>query len=279
MPIIGPLYSTVFYAPIVNLLVSIYYGLTFLHIPFAIGFSIIILTIIIRLALWPFMTKQLQSAKKMAELKPHLEVLKKKHGDNKQALSTAQMALYKEHGINPAGGCLPILLQFAVMIALYQAIYAFFGGAKAMIEINKHLYISSWQMHKTPDLTFFGLNLVNKPSDIFHLSWLIILVPVLTAALQLIQSKMMTPSVPKERASDSPKEKKEKEGMEDAMVSVQSQMLYLIPVMVGYAAFQFPIGLALYWNTSTIFGIIQQYKVTGWGGLASWKNLAQKYIK
>ena len=69
------------------------------------------------------------------------------------------------------------------------------------------------------------------------------------------------------------KEAKEKEGMEDAMASMQGQMVYLMPVMIGYFAFQFPVGLAIYWNTFTIMGIVQQYRVAGWGGMQHlWKK-------
>ncbi|MDD2822603.1 MAG: YidC/Oxa1 family membrane protein insertase [Candidatus Daviesbacteria bacterium] len=275
MQIIGDIFNTVLFAPILNLLVAILKGAEFIHLPGALGLSIILLTVLIRLLVWPFMQTQLKSARKMAELKPHLDFLKTKHKGDKQALASAQMALYKEHGINPAGGCIPALIQIPIIIALYQTILAFFNTS-GLENINKALYVKDWHFLTPPNLDFFGLNLATKPSDFGQYGILLLLIPVVTGALQLIQSKMMAPEKPiKEYPSDSPKEKKEKESTEDSMAMMQSQMMFMMPLMVGYFAFSFPIGLALYWNTFTVLGIIQQYKISGWGGLKDWI----KYIK
>ena len=112
------------------------------------------------------------------------------------------------------------------------------------------------------------------PSQFGHFGVFLRLIPILTAVLTFVQSKMALPKSVKEYPSDSPKEKKEKEGMEESMSQVQSQMVYMMPLMIGYFAFNFPIGLAIYWNTYTILGIIQQYKISGWGGL---EDLVKKY--
>lgn len=276
MQIIIDLFNAVFFAPVVNLLVIILKSLEFAHIPGALGFAIIILTIFIRLIVWPFMGAQLKSARKMADLKPHLDALKKKHGKDKQALAAAQMALYKEHGVNPAGGCLPSIIQIPIIIALYQTIFAFFSGAEGVTKVNHSLYVPSWNLNTSPDLNFLGINLASKPSEFGSIGFLILLIPVLTAALQFLQSKMMTPKIVKEYPSDSSKEKKEKEDLGDSMSAIQSQMTYMMPIMIGYFAFQFPVGLALYWNTFTILGIIQQYLISGWGGLEGWVKLIRK---
>lgn len=276
MQVIGDVFNTLLFGPIVNLLVMIYHGLSFVHLPGAFGFAIIILTIIIRLLVWPFMSTQLKSAKKMAELKPHLDELKRKHGKDKQSFAKAQMALYKEHGVNPAGGCLPALIQIPIIIALYQAILAFFGDGAGLEKINKLLYVPSWQLNSSPDLNFFGLNLAVKPSEFTSLGLFLLMIPIITALLQFIQSKMMAPKTVKEYKSDSPKEKKEKEDIQDSMAAIQGQMMYMMPIMVGYFAFQFPIGLALYWNTFTILGIVQQYFISGWGGMEGWIKLIRR---
>lgn len=276
MQIIGDIFNLVFLGPVINLLVVILHGLESLHIPGALGFSIIILTILIRLLVWPFMATQLKSARKMAELKPQLDELKKKHKDDKQGMAAAQMALYKEHGVNPAGGCVPSLIQIPIIIALYQSILAFFGDGQGLDRVNSLLYLPSWKLSSPPDLHFLGINLATKPSQFAADGALLLLIPVITAVLQLFQSKMMAVAPIKEYPSDSPKEKKEKEGAEDSMAAVQSQMLYMMPVMVGYFAFQFPVGLALYWNTFTILGIIQQHRISGWGALTNWLPFLRK---
>lgn len=272
------IFNLVFMGPVVNLLVLIYQGLSAIHFPGALGFSIMFLTIIIRIIVWPFMGSQIKATKKMADLKPLLDALKIKHKDDKQSMAAAQMALYKEHGVNPAGGCLPAIIQIPVFIALYQAIINILPGAGGHIDnINKLIYIPSLKLPSTIDPNFFGLNLGIKPSDFGKYGILLLLIPLLTALLTFVQSKMALPKPVKKYPSDSPKEKKEKEGMEESMGQVQSQMVYMMPLMIGYFAFSFPIGLAIYWNSYTILGIIQQYKISGWGGIADYvskiKNL------
>lgn len=271
---IGDIFNLVFFGPVINLLVLILQGLQAIHIPGALGFSIMILTVVIRILVWPFMSSQIKATKKMADLKPHLDELKKKHKDDKKALASAQMALYKEHGVNPAGGCLPAIIQIPIFIALYQAIINILPGAGGNIEnINRLLYFPQFKIPSTLDPSFLGLNLGVKPSQFGTHGLLLLSIPLITAALTFVQSKMALPKPIKHYPSDSPKEGKEKEGMEESMGAVQSQMVYMMPLMIGYFAFSFPIGLAIYWNTYTIAGIIQQYKISGWGGMSLlWKR-------
>ncbi|MDO8570855.1 MAG: YidC/Oxa1 family membrane protein insertase [Candidatus Daviesbacteria bacterium] len=277
MQVITDIFNTFFMGPILNLLVLILDGLNFLHIPGAFGLSIIILTILIRILVWPLMTKQLKSAKKMQDLKPHLDALKVKHKGDKKAFAAAQMDLYKQHGVNPAGGCLPVLIQFPVLIALYQTIFAFFNGPTGLVQINNMLYPFVPHLKTVPSLDFLGISLAVKPSEFSQYGFLLLAIPLITALLTFFQSKMMMPPKPlKEYPADSPKEKKDKVSTEDAMGAMQGQMMYMMPVMIGYFAFQFPIGLALYWNTMTILGIYQQYKVSGWGGMESWVKIIKK---
>ncbi len=262
------LFNLVFMGPVINLLVVLYQGLWALHFPGALGFAIVIWSVLIRLLLWPSMTSQMKTTRKMAELKPHLEELKKKHKDDKQALASAQMALYKEHGVNPAGGCLPALIQLPIFFALYQAMINILPGAGGSIDkINSLLYFRELKITKSLDPSFLGLNLGFKPSEFGSHGAYLLLVPVVTAVLTFVQSKMAMPQPIKHYQSDSPKEEREKEGLEGSMTQVQSQMVYLMPVMIGWFAFSFPVGLAIYWNVYTILGIIQQYRVAGWGGL------------
>ncbi|MBI4036527.1 membrane protein insertase YidC [Candidatus Daviesbacteria bacterium] len=274
MELIGAIFNTFFFAPIVNLLILIFKLLHLVGVPGALGFAIIVLTVGIRFLIWPFTAAQIKSAQKMVSLKPHLDELKKKHQDDKKAFAEAQMALYKEHGVNPTSGCLPTLIQLPVFIALYQAIINVFPqtdgslAADGLDRINTVLYNSWLSLASAPDPNFFGFNLATKPAEFAHFGTWLLLVPILTGLLTFVQSKMMTPSPPKIYPSDSPKEKKEKVKTEDMMVGIQNQMTYLMPVMIGYFAFQFPVGLAIYWNTFTTMGIIQQYRISGWGGLA-----------
>lgn len=268
MSAIGDFFNTIFLIPVINLLIGIFQLLQALHIPGALGFAIIILTILIRFLVWPLMTTQIKATKKMADLKPHLDELKRQHTGDKQALARAQMELYKEHGVNPAGGCLPALLQIPIFIALYQAVINILPQANGNLGwINSILYFPILHLDSFPDPNFFGLNLGVKPWDFTKYGAVLLLVPAVTAFLTFVQSKMMMPkAIPPDHKT------------EDTMSQVQSQMVYLMPIMIGYFALQFPIGLAVYWNVYTILGIIQQHRLTGWGGMEGiWKSNYLKY--
>lgn len=276
MNIIGDIFNTIFLSPIINLLVLIYRFLDSFHLPGALGWAIVFLTILIRFLIWPFIASQLRSTSKIAALKPHLEALSKKHKGDKQALASAQMALYKEHGVNPAGGCLPSLIQLPAVIALYQTIQSLFDPSQGLGKINGFLYSPSWKLDQLPDLHFLGANLASKPSDFMQAGVLLLLVPVLTAVLQFAQSKMMAPKPLKPYPEDSKKELKEKATQQDTMSAMQSQMTFMMPLMIGYFSFSFPIGISIYWNTFTVIGIIQQYLISGWGGLEPWIKRLKK---
>lgn len=274
---IGDIFNTFLLAPVMNLVVLIIYLLDSAHIPGALGLAIIILTVIIGAITWPFRSAQIRTTKrlneKMQELRPQINALKEKFGKDKMGFNQAQAALLKEHGVNPAAGCLPSLLPVLLIIPLYQVIFAFFEGAKGLEKINYFLYSSQWHLKSLPDLHFFGVNLAAKPSEFGSAGPALLLIPVVTAGLTFVQSKMMAPVKIKHYKEDSPREEKEKEKSEDMTSAMQSQMTYMMPLMIGWIAFSFPIGLAIYWNTLTILGIVQQYKIAGLGGLTGlWKK-------
>lgn len=267
---IGDIFNILLLQPTLNLIVVILRSVEALHIPGALGISIILLTLIIKLVTWPLTNQQLKASKKMLELKPHMDALKNKHRGNQQALAAAQMQLYKEHGVNPAGGCLPAVLQILLIYPLYQVIQAFLEAGHGLERINYFLYDKSWHLDHLPDPHFLGLNLATKPSEFATAGVFLLLIPIITAALQFVLSKMMSPMGVPVKKDDKPKEVKEKAKEEDMATAMQGQMLVMMPVMIGFFAFQFPIGLALYWNTISILSIYQQYLITGWGGLEVW---------
>jgi YidC/Oxa1 family membrane protein insertase len=270
MQIIFDLFNTVFFNPTVNVLMFLLRLLEASSIPGALGLAIIILTVIIRMLIWPLMTAQMKSVKQMADLKPKLDELKKKHGSDKTALALAQQQLYKEAGVNPAAGCLPILIQFPILIALYQVIMAMFEGQHGLDRINNALYLDSWHLNQAPDAYFLGINIASKPGDFMTLGWILLFIPILTGVFQFLQSKMMAPKPLMVEKNDSKKEKEQKQSTDEAIAQVQSQMMYILPVMIAYFSYTLPVGLALYWNTLTIVSMIQQYRISGWGGLDPW---------
>ncbi|KKW10662.1 MAG: membrane protein insertase, yidc/oxa1 family, preprotein translocase subunit YidC [Microgenomates group bacterium GW2011_GWC1_49_7] len=246
--------------PIVNVLVGLYKLFEFLHIPGPLGFAVIGLTVLIRVLLYPLMAAQLRSAKKMSSMKPHMDALALKHKGDKQGLQQAQLALYKEHGVNPAAGCLPLLIQMPVLIALYNVFYQVLGNGnltKVIEEINQVVYVPILKL-TTLDLNFLGANLGVKPSQFQTHGYWLLLVPIITAGLQYWQTKlMMPPSAPKTQELV----KKDEKAPGDMAGDMQKQMAIITPLMFGYFALQFPLGLALYWNVFGIFGILQQLRV------------------
>jgi len=255
--------------PILNIMVAIYQLLFHIGVPSALGFSIILLTIVIRLILYPLMHKSLSQQRKMQQLTPHINKLKEKHKNDSKRLQMEQMALFKEHGVNPASGCLVMLVQIPILIGLYNVLLLVVH-AKSVVAINSRLYFDFLKLNHMWNTNFFGIPLGSTPKELFATVGVgIALVAVLTGALQLIQSKMMMPS-----SAEMPK--KDKKAEPDFATAFQTQSMYLLPVMVGFFSFSLPFGLSLYWNTLTIFGIIQQYIISGWGGAVDWFPFLKK---
>jgi YidC/Oxa1 family membrane protein insertase len=218
------------------------------------------------------------------ELAPHVAKLKEKHKNDNKTFFAEQQRLYKEHGISQQAGCLATLAQLPVLFALYQVLNGiFFVDGKAASSIQQIQHINAnvlpfLQIHSPLNTDFFSWSLAAVPSHVFQTQPLIFLVPIITGVLSFIQTKMMSPIPVKAYKSDSPKELKEKQEKGDMASQMQGQMLILAPLMIGFFSFGFPIGLSLYWNTSTIFGIIQQYKIGGWGGMTSiWQIVKKPY--
>lgn len=275
------LFDVLLINPIVNLLLVFYTALEAMKIPGALGFSIILLTLLIRLALWPLTGAQLKSSKKMAELKPHLEKIKSEHGSDKVRHQAEVSKLYKEHGVNPLSGCLPLVLQIPVFIALYQVLLKFvnLNSSELLTSINDRIYIPALRLESIPNASFFGINLSVKPNEWSTIGIFILAIPALTGALQFIQSKMLVAEDKKQvlPTKRNKNKKQDKESLEDSMSQMQSQMSLIMPAMIAFFAYGFPVGLSLYWNTFTVIGIVQQYKIMGAGSLN--KYLPEKWRK
>lgn len=226
------------------------------------GVAIIILTVVLRIALVPLSLPQLKSQKKMRDIKPELDKLKKRHAKDPNALRIAQMELYKKHNLNPMSGCLPYILQLVVIIALYHVLSTFVG------EAMKQGY--------TFNTIFLGLDL-SKPDPTR-------IIPVLAAVSQLVMSLMILPGkeqhdlIPSNVKSKALKEADKKETDSQEMAeTMQRQMVFMMPLMTGWIAWGFPAGLGLYWIVTTVFSIAQQWVISGPGGLKdSWVGIKNK---
>lgn len=227
------------------------------------GFAIVAFTVLFRALLVPLSLPALKSQKKMQKIRPHLAKLKAEFGHDKMLLQQKQMELYKEHDINPLSGCIPYLLQFGILIVLYNAL--------------NHVLQTPQVFGVTIQTQFFGLDLV-KPDPTYIL-------PILSGVTQLFLSLMVLPGVehhdliPDESKNPAVKKANAKEtDVQEMAESVQKQMVFMMPVMTGFFALNFPSGLAMYWVATTLFSIGQQYAVSGWGGLAHYSRKATNFV-
>lgn len=254
--------------PLVNALVFLY-KLLFSNF----GLAIIVLTVALRLLMIPLTLPSMKASKKMQELAPDLERLKRRYANDKQAFAKAQLELYKQHGVNPAAGCLPQIIQLLVLIALYQAFIEVLkpNGAEVINKLNGILYPPLKLAADTVINTRFLWLDLSKP-DVFSLPGLAIPLPgiflLASALVQMISSKMMMPAVTQAQAVA----KKTPEKTDDMATMMQTQMTYFLPLMTLLIGYTFPSGLVVYWFIFSLFSVIQQYTVSGLGGLEAWIN-------
>jgi YidC/Oxa1 family membrane protein insertase len=223
--------------PMINVLIALSH---FLFNNF--GLTIIVLTLIIRFILLPLTMKQLKATKAMTTLQPKLAELQKKYAKDKQKLAQEQMQLYRESGVNPVGCAIPMIIQFPIWIALYQAIILSLAvNPEALLNLSRYFYTWAIPLAELPLNNYFlGLNLATGNVG----------VAIFVGITMWVQQKMVTPT------------------SQDPRMAQQSQlMLWMMPIMFTFFSLSFPSGLALYWIVSNIFSIVVQYYVTGWGGL------------
>lgn len=236
------------------------------------GFAIVIVTILIRLVLYPLYVTQIRSQRAMQEIGPAMKELQQKYGKDKQRIAEEQMKLYRERGVNPAMGCLPLLLQMPILFAMYAAflqapqldgeqlrgaIWPFIPVPDAVSALG-HLDLTAhwlpWIRSCTEANGVVLQGLACRNADIGIPGGLIL--PVLAGAFQLVASLMAMPV-------NQPKS-------DDPQVRMTQSMSYYFPLITVFFAYQYQSGLAVYWVTSTFVQIVQQYFVSGWGQLPRW---------
>jgi YidC/Oxa1 family membrane protein insertase len=230
------LYEAVAYDPIYNSLILFYNIIPWKDF----GIAIILTTLLIRFLIYPVTKKQISSQKKLQELQPKLKELQQKHKDNKEEQAKKMMELYKEHGVNPLSGCLPIIVYLIVFIAIYQAIIHI---AQTNFSADAaHLY--TFVQNPGPiNHLFLGTLDLTKPN---------ILLAIITAIAQYFQMKMMLGRMP------TPALTQGKGDMADFANIMNKQMLYIAPAATLFIGATFPAALSIYWLTSTLFMLAQQ---------------------
>ncbi|MGI5828392.1 MAG: YidC/Oxa1 family membrane protein insertase [Patescibacteria group bacterium] len=250
------IWFTFLYQPLVNVLLFLYQA-----VGGNLGLAIILITVLIRLALILLTLPGMKSAQKMHDLKPELDKLKKKHKNDKQALAQAQLELYRQYNLNPLSGLLPMVVQFVVLIALFQVLNNVIEPANGVSGLNEVLYpfvrlpsdttLNTWFIYRhvtEPDVIRlpFSINLglfsINTIPGVFLIG---------AALMQFISSKMMVPKAVLTQNND-------KAGEEAMATAMQKQMTYFMPLMTIFIGLRFDFGLVLYWITFSAMMIIQQ---------------------
>jgi YidC/Oxa1 family membrane protein insertase len=239
------------------------------------GLAIILFTIAVRLVLAPLLIVQLRNARRMQKLQPMIAEIRKKHGKDREAVSKATMALYKEHQVNPALGCFPTLLQFPILIGLFYALLHLGTTPTATnaAQVAKHPHLplryscnnvignfnhwlngcyveKGWAAGADHVYSLFHSNFLWLHNGLGQPDPYLIL-PLLAGLTQWIQSRMMlTQSA-------------------DPQQQMMNRMMNFLPLMIIFFATRYASGLSLYWVTSTTIGIAIQYRITGLGLLPS----------
>lgn len=239
----GNLFTTVFYQPILNLLILLYNTISFQDL----GVAIILLTIIIKAILWPFGKQSIKSQKALQELQPKLDSLKKEYGDDKVGLSRATMDLYRESKINPLSSCLPLLIQLPFLFAVYRV---FSDGLNNKLD----LVYSFIYRPEVVQGVFLGFLDLNKPN---------IILAVMAGLAQFWQAKMMSTKRPAVKTDGS---------KDESMTAIMNkQMLYFMPAITIFIGASLPGGLTLYWFIITLLTALQQVLI--------FKSLDKKEVK
>ena len=204
------------------------------------GIAIILMTILIRAVLYPLMQKQMVSMREMQKIQPLMKTVQDKYKNDKERLNKELMALYKEHKVNPMSGCLPLLIQMPILILLFQVlrefntkIYAVYNGNPGFLWL-KDLSLPD-QLIRLPGSGIFGIQYLG-------------IMPFLIGGSMYIQQKMTSSPGGTGKGGGSSEQ-------------TQKMMTIMMPLMIGFMSFTLPSGLTLYWFTSTLLGIGQQYLI------------------
>ena len=231
---------------ILRAIIEFFYGLTNSY-----GLSIVLLTLLVRIILYPLNHKQLVSMQAMQKIQPRLKVIQEKYADDKQKMTEETMRLYQENKVNPAAGCLPLLVQLPVLILLFNILRTydftgaatFFGitlGSSTTAGLAQAVGVEALE-NGTHSLFAVLLGILKNPMGLgqvsLYLPNLILLLAI--AFLTWAQSNLSSGSNPQ-----------------------MSTMNTIMPVFMGFICLSMPGGVMIYWGLSTLVGVAQQYYVT-----------------
>lgn len=238
------LWQTLVVWPLAKALIWIDGLLQSMSVPYHWGFAIILFTLIVKLVTFPLTLSQIRGMQAQKEIQPKIQELQKKYGKDREKLSQEQMKLYQEAGVNPLSGCLPLVVQMPILFGLYAALVA----------IGPSL----------DNASFFWIPNLGFPKYTQGLSWLTeafsagdyatlaayLVLPILLMVSQFVMQKWMTPTTTTDADSSNP------------TAGMMKQMSLMMTLMFGFFTLQVPAGLTLYWVTSNLLQMLQQWIVT-----------------
>jgi len=236
------LYNELVYRPLFNLLVFIY-NIVPGH---DVGIAIVALTLIVRIALYPINSKSIESQRKLQKIQPQIKKIQKRYKDDKEKQAKALMKFYQENKINPFSGCLPLLIQFPILIALY---HVFINGFKdeSLSSLYSFVYNPG---HIDP----ISLGFMNLSETNMYLA-------LIAGIAQYFQTKMLMKAKNENERKKKNNEDEKEDKTQDFAQSMTKQMAYIMPIVTVVFAMSFPSGLALYWIATTVFAIVQQHLI------------------
>ncbi len=210
--------------------------------------AIIVFTVLIRLLVFPLTAQQMKSTAAMQVVQPELKKLQEKYKNDREKLAQEQMKLYREYGVNPLGGCLPLVIQFPILIALYQTIiHALAADPLHVIDLSGRLLIPGLSGVVPLNNEWLGVTL-SQPPDIASGAIIAFALPLLVVVTTWLQFKVTMPA-PQATANE--------DGRPNQMAAMQQSMGTIMPLMYGFFALSFSVGLSIYFIVSNIIGIVQ----------------------
>lgn len=229
------IFNTFLYQPLFNALIFLYQYLPGQDF----GIAVIALTLLIRIILSPLNVQAIKSQKKLAEFQPKIEELKNKYKDNKEKQAKETIELYKKEKINPFSGCFPLLIQLPILIALFRIFQSFQASPEEIINHIDQILYNFIPRPETISPMFLGIVNLARPN---------IIIAIITGIVQYFQTKALTPKI-----------QKTKNKPPDFSQIMQKQTLYFFPALTVFILLGLPSAVALYWTTTSLFSIGQQY--------------------
>jgi YidC/Oxa1 family membrane protein insertase len=246
MEFLSLLWNTIIVNPMTNSLLLLYVllGHNF-------GLAVIAFTVIVRLALYPLLVRQLRQMKKMQMLQPRMKEINERFKNDPQRRGQEVMRMYKEMGVNPVGCLGPLVVQMPIFIGLFWAInYVLPFTPENLANLGERLYGWLPMLHSAVPVNrhFLGMDLALDPMSAGSILGFVLV--ALSGVSMYVQQKMsMMPTA------------------DPAQQAQQRMMLLMFPMMFGMFSLFFPLGLVVYWVAQNLIGIVMQYFITGWGSL------------